>query len=94
MGNGIGALKKAMIEIETDGSKLWSNNFMGNIFPNIYDDGPLEPLTEFMNFMFGKWRVSSFYPTVVAVFFPTHDHPQKKNKHLPLMDLRCCHLIN
>ena len=66
MGNAIDALEEAMIEIETDGSKLLSEDFMGNIFSNIYNYGPLEPLTEFMTFMFGKWIVSSCYPTVVA----------------------------
>ena len=66
MGNAIDALEKAMIEIETDGSKLLSEDFMGNIFSNIYNDGPLEPLTEFMTFMFGKSGMSSCYYTVVA----------------------------
>lgn len=32
MGNAIDALEEAMIEIETDGSKLLSEDFMGNIF--------------------------------------------------------------
>ena len=49
MGNAIDALEEAMIEIETDGSKLLSEDFMGNIFSNIYKYGPLEPPTEFID---------------------------------------------
>ena len=58
MGKAIDALHDTMVEIKKDGSKLLDIDFMGNIFSKIYDDGPLEPLEEYMTHMFGEfWSV-------------------------------------
>ena len=43
-----------MVEIKKDGSKLLDIDFMGGIFSKIYNDGPLEPLEEYMTHMFGE----------------------------------------
>lgn len=54
MGLAIDALEEAMIELEKDGSKLLDEEFMCSIFSKLYNDGPFEPLTEYMQYMFGK----------------------------------------
>ena len=54
MGLAIDALEEAMIELEKDGSKLLSEDFMCSIFSKMYNGGPFEPLTEYMEYMFGK----------------------------------------
>ena len=62
MGKAINALHNAMAEINKDGKKLLNIDFMGNIFLKIYDDGPLEPLEEYMTHMFGEfWLVMGRY---------------------------------
>ena len=65
MGKAIDALHDAMVEIKRDGSKLLNIDFMGNIFSKIYNDGPLEPLEEYMTHMFGEfWSVVGRYAFV------------------------------
>ena len=55
MGKAIDALHDAMVEIEKDGSKFLDEDFMNDIFSNIYtdedrNDVPLEPLVEAMKY--------------------------------------------
>ena len=48
------ALHDAMVEIEQDGEKLLNEDFMGAIFNVIGEENePLEPLMDFMKFIFG-----------------------------------------
>ena len=54
MGKAIDAIENAMMEIQSDGSKIMDEGFMGSIFEKINDNGPLEPLKEFMTYMFGE----------------------------------------
>jgi hypothetical protein len=54
MGKAIDAIEDAMMTIESDGSQFLDEAFMSSIFCKINDDGPLEPLSEFMTYMFGK----------------------------------------
>ena len=55
MGKALDALHDAMVEIDQDGENFLNEDFMVAIFNGIgeYDD-PLEPLVDFMKFMFGK----------------------------------------
>ena len=54
MGKAIDAFEVAMIAIKDDGSKFLDLDFMEAIFSKIYNDGPLEPLQDYMTHMFGK----------------------------------------
>jgi len=54
MGKAIDAIENAMTKIQSDGSKFLEEDFMSAIFTKINDNGPLEPLSEFMTYMFGK----------------------------------------
>ena len=54
MGKALDALFDAMRVVEKDGSKLLDEDFMNDIFSEIDNGRPLEPLTEFMDYMFGK----------------------------------------
>ena len=54
MGKSLDALHDAMVEIEQDGEKLLNEDFMGAIFNVIGEENePLEPLMDFMKFIFG-----------------------------------------
>ena len=55
MGKSLDALHDAMVDIEQDREKFLNEDFIGVIFNGIVeDDEPLEPLVDFMKFMFGK----------------------------------------
>ena len=54
MGKAIDAIKNAIIKIQSDGSKIMEEGFMGSILEKIDDNGLLEPLKEFMTYMFGE----------------------------------------
>ena len=55
MGKAIDALETAMIAISEDLTKFLDEDFMNNIFSTISENnGPLEPLVEFMEYMFGR----------------------------------------
>ena len=54
MGKAIDAIENAITKIQSDGSKFLEEDFMSAIFTKINDNGPLEPLSEFMTYMFGK----------------------------------------
>ena len=54
MGKAIDAIYDAMQIIKADGTKLLDETFMNSIFSKLDNGGPLEPLTEFMEYMFGE----------------------------------------
>ena len=55
MGKAVDALETAMIAVHDDCTKFLDEKFMNSIFSEISEDrGPLEPLVEFMEYMFGK----------------------------------------
>ena len=55
MGNAIDAIKNAMTKIQSDGSTFLEEDFISPIFTKINDNGPLEPSSEFMTYMFGEY---------------------------------------
>ena len=54
MGKVIDALHDAMIVIEENGANILEEVFMNDIFSKIYDGGKLEPLTDYMSYIFGE----------------------------------------
>ena len=54
MGKAIDALYNAMLTIKADGSKFLDIDFMSSIFSKVYNDGPLQPLEDYMTHMFGE----------------------------------------
>jgi len=54
MGKAIDTIENAMMKIQSDGSKFLEEDFMSSIFTKINNNGPLEPLSEFMTNTFGE----------------------------------------
>ena len=65
MGKAIDALHDAMVIIESDGAKMLDMDFMDAIFSRIYNDEPLEPLTEYMTHMFGEYYAWQFLLSIL-----------------------------
>ena len=55
MGKALDTLHDAIVEIDQDGENFLNKDFMYAIFNGIGEDNePLEPIVDFMKFMFGK----------------------------------------